>query len=187
MGETMKLLIGAAALAAAGLVSAAPAAAETYYALGMTYEEINVDNNPGIRNAGVPLVTALAGWKGDSWWGFESELSLGIGAGDPVSLTQNLNIRQSAGIYGTVHYPVTEALDLHARAGLVHQVSKLSNSGVATVVTEAGPSYGVGASYTINTELTVRFDYTMQDIDFDYGVGQSDGASSLQLTVVKTF
>lgn len=205
MGETMKLLIGAAALAAAGLVSAAPAAAENYYAIGVSFEEIGMSHlsDPGppveiVKDGGVPLVTGLVGWKSDQWYGVEAEASLGVSAGDPITLDAAVGLRSSFGIYGVAHYPVSESLSLYARAGLVHQTSKLSYQGIGSVQSETGLSYGVGVSYVVNTDMTVRFGYTMHDVDFTYDsvddpatvpveTVTSDGANTISFSVVKAF
>lgn len=204
MGETMKLLIGAAALAAAGLVSAAPAAAENYYAMGLSFEEIGMSHlsNPGppvqtVKDGGVPLVTGIVGWKSDSWYGVEGEASIGVSAGDPITLDAAVGVRSSVGLYGVATFPISEALSVNARAGLVHQTSKLSYQGIGSVQSESGLSYGVGASYVVNTEFTVRFSYTHHDIDFTYAVDDpstapvetvtSDGANSLSVMIIKSF
>lgn len=160
----MKNHLGAAALIAACLAVAAPAAAETYGSLGLGVQNLDF-GAVGAGKASVNTVTGRFGWKSASWYGAEGELYGGLGD-DEVSATPKVDvgISTSVALYGVAFAPVGEKVTVHARFGFNRLLGKVK-SGATTIDTNDGDiSYGVGASYKFSPTKAVRADYTITDL-----------------------
>jgi opacity protein-like surface antigen len=162
----MKTMFAAAALVAATLAFAAPAAAaETYISVGAGSESMDFSGlGVGAGTANIPVVIGRVGWKSDQWFGAEADLAFGVGSSD-IAPGVKVKLNSAAAIYGVAFIPVGKKADFILRAGYGHQAGKVEAGGGSTDTNDGAFSYGVGADYKFKSNLSLRGDYTRVDID----------------------
>lgn len=152
----MKTLLIAASAAALALAAPALAQAQSVYG-NIGYANIDVDpvNLGAIQGRlGVDVTPNFA---------IEGEAAFGV-AGDDI-LGIDVDLSHSFGIFLVGKVPVSETVDIFARAGF--STAEVDVGG--TTGSEDGAAYGVGAQVFFSENDGVRFDYTR----YDYG-GDAD-------------
>ncbi|MEQ9436628.1 porin family protein [Hyphomonas sp.] len=189
-----KLLIISSSAAAIALGMAAPAVAQTYgnedtgfYAQGgYTYLDIEPDG----ADSGVDsnAITGRVGYQFTPMFSLEADLSTGIDDGefdfnvdedefnlddnddtdldDVIAASGDLGLNYLVGLYGRASVPLTERLDVSARAGYAYidvDASVITPGGTTLGVIEDsadGPAIGAGLSYDLTDSWQLRGDYT---------------------------
>lgn len=189
-----KLLIISSSAAAIALGLAAPAVAQTYgnedtgfYAQGgYTYLDIEPDG----ADSGVDsnAITGRVGYQFTPMFSLEADLSTGIDDGefdynvdedefnlddnedtdldDVIAASGDLGLNYLVGLYGRASVPLTERLDVSARAGYAYidvDASVITPGGTTLGVIEDsadGPAIGAGLSYDLTDSWQLRGDYT---------------------------
>ncbi|MEH6410975.1 MAG: porin family protein [Hyphomonas sp.] len=189
-----KLLIISSSAAAIALGLAAPAVAQTYgnedtgfYAQGgYTYLDIEPDGaESGIDSN---AITGRVGYQFTPMFSLEAELSTGIDDGefdynvdedefnlddnsdadfnDTIAASGDLGLNYLVGLYGRATVPLTERLDVSARAGYAYidiDASVITPGGTTLGVIENsanGPAIGAGLSFDMTDNWQLRGDYT---------------------------
>jgi len=189
-----KLLIISSSAAAIALGLAAPAVAQTYgnedtgfYAQGgYTYLDIEPDGaESGIDSN---AITGRVGYQFTPMFSLEAELSTGIDDGefdynvdedefnlddnsdadfnDTITASGDLGLNYLVGLYGRATVPLTERLDVSARAGYAYidiDASVITPGGTTLGVIENsanGPAIGAGLSFDMTDNWQLRGDYT---------------------------
>jgi len=189
-----KLLIISSSAAAIALGMAAPAFAQTYgsedtgfYAQGgYTYLDIEPDGaDSGIDSN---AITGRVGYQFTPMFSLEADLSTGIDDGefdynvdedefnlddnadtdldDVIAASGDLGLNYLVGLYGRASVPLTERLDVSARAGYAYidvDASVITPGGTTLGVIEdsaSGPAIGAGLSYDLTDSWQLRGDYT---------------------------
>jgi hypothetical protein len=164
----MKSLLTASA-AIALLATAVPAAAESYGNLGYT----SVDGG----DTTVGAVTGRVGWKSDSFFGVEGEVSKGVKDDSTtvsgVTTSTDLDYQYAGYVTGTV--PVTPNLDIIGRVGYGQTKIENTTAGVSSDDKADSINYGVGAQYSWGAN-GIRGDYTRHDYRGS-GAGEADAWS----------
>lgn len=187
------LIVSSSAIAIA-LGLAAPAIAQTYgnedtgfYAQGgYTYLDIEPDGaESGIDSN---AITGRLGYQLTPMFSFEAELSTGIDDGefdynvdedefnlddnsdadfnDTITASGDLGLNYLVGLYGLASVPLTERLDVSARAGYAYvdiDASVITPGGTTLGVIENsanGPAIGAGLSFDMTDNWQLRGDYT---------------------------
>lgn len=147
------------AAALASLAIAAPAAAETYGNLGYTFV------NTGDANVGA--VGARLGYKFNPYIGVEAEGA--FGANDDtvrvLGVPVKVKLQSAAAAYVVGFYPVSDKLDLFARAGYGTAKIKASAAGVSAKGDQDGWNLGAGGQYFFDEKNGVRAEYTKWSVD----------------------
>lgn len=152
----MKTLMIAASAAALALAAPALAQAQSVYG-NIGYANVDVDP----VNLG-----AIQGRLGvDVTPNFAIEGEAAFGVADDTILGTSVELSHSFGIFLVGKVPVSESVDLFARAGF----SSAEVDVGGTTGSEDGAAYGVGAQVFFTENDGVRFDYTR----YDYG-GDAD-------------
>jgi outer membrane immunogenic protein len=194
-----KLLIISSSAAAIVLGLAAPAVAQTYgnedtgfYAQGgYTYLDIEPDGaESGIDSN---AITGRLGYQFTPMFSLEAELSTGIDDGefdynvdedefnlddnsdadfnDTIAASGDLGLNYLVGLYGRATVPLTERLDVSARAGYAYidiDASVITPGGTTLGVIENsanGPAIGAGLSFDMTDNWQLRGDYTYYSFD----------------------
>jgi len=189
-----KLLIISSSAAAIALGLAAPAVAQTYgnedtgfYAQGgYTYLDIEPDGaESGIDSN---AITGRLGYQFTPMFSLEAELSTGIDDGefdynvdedefnlddnsdadfnDTITASGDLGLNYLVGLYGRATVPLTERLDVSARAGYAYidiDASVITPGGTTLGVIENsanGPAIGAGLSFDMTDNWQLRGGYT---------------------------
>lgn len=158
-----------AMLAAAAAVALAPVAtAEGLYG-DLNYSFISSDEDGVDVNLGA--IVAHAGYAFTPNFAVEGELGFGVNDDefDVLGADVSVGLNYVAGIYGVGILPVSEQINLFARAGLVQAEleAEASFGGAAASESdsEGGYAIGLGGSYNFNEKAYLRADYTRYDID----------------------
>ncbi len=147
------------AAALASLAIAAPAAAEVYGNVGYTFVQSD--------DANLGAVGAKLGYKFNPFVGVEAEGAFGANddtvrvAGVPVKV----KLQSAAAAYVIGFYPVTEKVDLFARAGYGTAKIKASARGVSAKGDQDGWNLGVGGQYFFDAQDGIRAEYTKWSVD----------------------
>lgn len=151
----MKLIL--AALAAATI--AAPAAlAQGNLELGAAYSNFDADG------ADVGALTARGTYFINPHFGVEGEASVGIDDDDIGGATVELNSAFAG--FGVVQAPVSERVDVFARAGYSTSDYDVTVPGVGSASgDDDGFAYGVGAKVFLTERFGLRGDFTKYDGD----------------------
>ena len=189
-----KLLIISSSAAVIALGLAAPAVAQTYgiedtgfYAQGgYTYLDIEPDGaESGIDSN---AITGRVGYQFTPMFSLEAELSTGIDDGefdynvdedefnlddnsdadfnDTITASGDLGLNYLVGLYGRATVPLTERLDVSARAGYAYidiDASIITPGGTTLGLIENsanGPAIGAGLSFDMTDNWQLRGDYT---------------------------
>ena len=165
----MRLLAITAALAAA-LTSPAFAQGATaggsggawYAGGGYTHYDLDQGNVGG--------VTGRLGYQFTPNIGAEAEATFGVQDDD------NIELNHAWGVYGVGTLPVTENLNVFARAGW-QQLDADGKNGFPDLSDE-GAGYGAGVNWRMNNGFAIRGDYTRLDGDEDADTWSLSGVMS---------
>lgn len=145
------------ALAAAAL--AAPAAlAQGQLELGAAYSHFDADgaNLGGLTARGTYLVTPHFGVEGEATFGVDDDTVGGA----------KVELDNSVAAFGVAQMPVSERVDLFARAGYASNDYKVKVPGVGSSSnTDDGLAYGVGAKVFLTDKFGLRGDVTRYEGD----------------------
>ncbi len=108
-------------------------------------------------------LTARGGYDFNQNFGAEIEAATGVT--DESILGATVELDYLVGAYGKVQYPVSETVNLFARAGIVSAELDVSGGGLGLSSSETGAGYGVGGTVDISPNLYARGDYTRYDLD----------------------
>ncbi|MEM9939539.1 MAG: porin family protein [Pseudomonadota bacterium] len=147
-------------LAATAIIAAPTAMAEGFYADG-GYTYIGIDDDT--VDADLGGLTARGGYDFTQNFGAELEGSFGVEDDDVLGATVELNYL--VGAYGKAQLPVTEKINLFARAGVVNAELEVSDAGVSVSESDTGAGYGLGGTFNVSEQFYVRGDYTRYDIE----------------------
>lgn len=155
----MKLAL--AALAAATLVS--PVALAQGLELGAAYSNFDTDG------ADIGALTARGTYFINPHVGIEGEASIGID--DDQVAGANVELDSSFAAFGVVQMPVSERVDLFARAGYATNDYNVSVPGLGSASgDDDGLAYGAGAKVFLTDRFGLRGDFTRyegDDVDAD--------------------
>ncbi len=160
------------ALMAAATVPAAGAMAQGFYADGgYTFIGIDVEDGGDSFDADLGAISGHFGYDINQYLAVEGEGAIGVDdeevSGGGISVDLGLNYL--VGAYGKAKYPVTDALSLYARAGVVNAELELEVSGGGESASESasdtGFGIGLGAQANLGARSGIRFDYTRYDIE----------------------
>ncbi|MBR9833599.1 MAG: porin family protein [Alphaproteobacteria bacterium] len=161
------------ALLAAGAVAVSPAAfAEGWYA-DIGYTHSSADSDLGDIDLGA--ISARGGY--DITENFAVELEGALGVADEDILGANVELNYLIGAFGKAQVPVSDRVDLFARAGVVNGEIEASGGGFSASDSETGFGIGVGGTMDLANNFYLRGDYTRYDIEdyeadaFTIGVG----------------
>jgi len=154
----MKIALFAAAAAATLLVSAPALAQDTsnpefYGSLGYSFYDTD------IGGADVGAVNARLGARFHRYFGIEGEAAFGVDDDEVAGVDVGLN--HSLAIYGVGFLPVSDRVDLLARAGWGN--TDVEIGGVD--VDDDSFNYGAGAQFNIDEHNSIRGDWTRFDGD----------------------
>ncbi|MEM1037460.1 MAG: porin family protein [Pseudomonadota bacterium] len=159
MNKALSLAVATAALAAG------PAFAEgSFYADGgYTFTAIDLEDSGTSLDVDLGSITARGGYDFTENFGVELEGSFGVADEDVLGATVELSYL--IGAYGKVQAPLSETLNVFARAGVVSAELEVSGGGISESASETGFGIGVGATIDFAENLYVRGDYTRLDIE----------------------
>ena len=138
----------------AAIAMAAPALAQGEVELGAAYSNFDADG------ADLGALTARGTYFFNPHVGVEGEASFGIDDDDVGAATVELD--NSLAAFGVVQAPVTDRVDLFARAGYATNEYNVSVPGVGS---DDGFAYGVGAKVFLTDRFGLRGDFTKYDGD----------------------
>ena len=125
----------------------------------------------------VGAVTGRVGWKSDSFFGVEGEVSKGVKDDSTtvagVTTSTDLDYQYAGYVTGTV--PVTPNLDIIGRVGYGQTKIENTTAGVSSDDKADSINYGVGAQYSWGAN-GIRGDYTRHDYRGS-GAGEADAWS----------
>lgn len=149
----MKLAL--ASLAAIAVV--APAFAEGNIELSGAYS--NIDTDP----ADLGALTARGTYFFNPHFGVEGEASFGV-KDDDFGATK-VELDNSVAAFGVAQMPVSERVDLFARAGVAQTKYKASSPAYGYSDTNEGLAYGAGAKVFLTDRFGLRGDFTRYEGD----------------------
>ena len=195
------ILIGASA-AGAMTVAAGSAQAQGYadedtgFYLQGGYSYLDIQPDGADSGVDTNAITARAGYQLTPYFSIEGDVTSGIDDGefdynvdedefdlddnndgdfnDLIGASGDIGLNYLVGAYGRVSYPMTEQLDVFARAGyafvdLDAEVVTPGGTELATVEdSEDGAALGAGAEFDLTESWHLRGDYTW------YGFGNTD-------------
>jgi hypothetical protein len=155
----MKLVLASLAVIAA----AAPALAEGKLELGAGYSNFDTDG------ADIGALTARGTYFITPHVGVEGEASIGID--DDQVGAANVELDSAFGAFGVVQMPVSERVDLFARAGYATSDYNVDVPGLGSASgDDDGLAYGVGGKVFLTERFGLRGDFTRyegDDLDAD--------------------
>lgn len=126
---------------------------------------------PGFK-ASPGMVRGIVGYEISP--NFAVEGLVGAGARSDTESGTKLSVGNMVGVFGKVQAPITDALKVYGRLGVVR--TSLKANGVSD--SDSGLAYGAGVSYDLNKAMYLNADYTSyydrkdQKLDgFTVGVG----------------
>ena len=193
------LIIVSSSAIAIALGLAAPAAAQTYgnedtgfYAEG-GYTYLNIEPEGADSGVDTNAITARAGYQFTPMFSMEADITTGIDDGefdynvdedefnlddnndtdlnDVIAGSGDLGLNYLVGLYGRATVPLTERLDISARAGYAFidvDATVVTPGGTALGVVEDsadGPAIGAGLSYDLSDNWNLRGDYTYYNFE----------------------
>lgn len=115
------------------------------------------------------VVTGRIGARLHRHFGVEGEASVGV-SDDEISLGipgARVELTHDAAAYAVGYLPVSQNLELFARAGYGVTNIETTAAGATSDRSSEGVSYGVGANWFIDGRNGVRGDWTRRDLDVD--------------------
>ena len=149
----MKLAL--ASLAAIAVV--APAFAQGDIELSGAYSNVDTDT------ADLGALTARGTYFFNPHFGVEGEASFGVD--DDNIGAAKVELDNSVAAFGVAQMPVSERVDLFARAGVAQTKYKISGSGFSNSETDDGVAYGAGAKVFLTDRFGLRGDITRYEGD----------------------
>lgn len=166
-------------------------AEETGIYVGGGYQFLDVETDDDIGDS-TNALQARVGWQIIPNFALEAEASFGIDDGDfdfdgneddfdfddnndgdvADALTGNgdLGLDYLAGVYGKYTLPVTDSIDLYARAGYAFieidsTLTTFAGNSFDLSASESGFAFGAGAGYDLTESTGLRLDYTRYEFD----------------------
>ena len=190
-----KLLIISSSAAAIALGLSAPAVAQEDTGLYVQggYSYVNIEPDGADSGIDSNAITGRVGYQFTPMFSLEADLTSGIDDGefdynvdedefnlddnddtdfnDVIAASGELGLNYLVGLYGRASVPLTERLDVSARAGYAYidvDASVLTPGGSTLAVIEDsadGPAFGAGLSYDLTDSWQLRGDYTYYDFE----------------------
>jgi outer membrane immunogenic protein len=190
-----KLLIISSSAAAIALGLSAPAVAQEDTGLYVQggYSYVNIEPDGADSGVDTNAITGRVGYQFTPMFSLEADLTSGIDDGefdynvdedefnlddnddtdlnDVIAASGDLGLNYLVGLYGRASVPLTERLDVSARAGYAYidvDASVLTPGGSTLAVIEDsadGPAFGAGLSYDLTDSWQLRGDYTYYDFE----------------------
>ena len=151
---------------AAALAITGSASAQGFYVEG-GYNFLPIDQDE--IEADLGAITGRAGY--DFSENLSAELEAGFGVQDEevtiadVETGIDVSLNYLVGAFGKVGAPVTDALNVFARAGIVTAEIEASGGGFNADASDTGFGYGAGADVELSERFGLRIDYTRYDIE----------------------
>jgi outer membrane immunogenic protein len=136
----------------------------------------------GERDADIGALTVRGGYQINPYVGVEAEGAFGVDDGrfaTGAGARGSYGLDYSIGAYGVARYPVTDRLDVFARAGVVHArfngKATIANTTVRFDDKNEWLAGGAGVQFNIDPKNAIRAEYTRlednNDLDIDtFGV-----------------
>lgn len=159
----LRTLVSASAIALAAASASFADSGDFTWSAG--YSAIEVSDSG--QSADVGAVTFRGGYEFTRYFGFEGQLDVGVGddtivvAATPVDVELNY----AASLFGIARAPVSENINLFARAGYTAADFEASAPGVTVTSDTDGWAYGVGAEMFFDARNGFRAGYTHHDFD----------------------
>lgn len=176
--------VWAALLLAPAVAAAQPAKASGVYATG----GYTLLDPRGQGDATLGALTARIGYQINRYVGLEAEGGLGVDDGHfatGAGARGVYGLDYSVGAFGVARYPVTDRLDVFARAGVVHAKftgkARIANAVARFGVKDEWLAGGAGAQFNIDEQNAVRGEFTR------YEDNDSDDVSAWSLAYVRKF
>ena len=167
-----------------------PVVTDAGFYLGLAYGLGNIDGNVYWPDGNVDFmlseydidystVMLQAGYKFNSyvavegryWFGLDEDSTVTF-YGQPENITTNID---TWGIYVKPMYPVTDAFDIYALLGYAGSTLDVDNGGTTYSQDLDGFSWGIGAAYSFNDNVSLFVDYvSMYDDDAETVDADSD-------------
>ncbi|MBU1288468.1 MAG: porin family protein [Alphaproteobacteria bacterium] len=190
-----KLLIISSSAAAIALGLSAPAVAQEDTGLYVQggYSYLNIEPDGADSGVDSNAITGRVGYQFTPMFSLEADLSTGIDDGefdynvdedefnlddnddtdlnDVIAASGDLGLNYLVGLYGRATVPVTDRLNVSARAGYAYidvDASIITPGGTTLGVIEDsadGPALGAGISYDLTDSWQLRGDYTYYDFE----------------------
>ncbi len=190
-----KLLIISSSAAAIALALSAPAVAQEDTGLYVQggYSYLNIEPDGADSGVDSNAITGRVGYQFTPMFSLEADLSTGIDDGefdynvdedefdlddngdtdlnDVIAASGDLGLNYLVGLYGRATVPVTDRLNVSARAGYAYidvDASIVTPGGTTLGVIEDsadGPALGAGISYDLTDSWQLRGDYTYYDFE----------------------
>lgn len=150
-------LVSVLALAAIG------AQAQTYGEIGYTTVSFtDPSSSPTIKTSPKAL-RGLMGYEISENIAIEGIIGLGLGS-DSIKVNgqssgANLKINSMYGVYLTPKAKLADNLEGFVRAGYMHVKGTATDSGSSSTSSESGFSYGFGARYALDKNMSLNVDY----------------------------
>lgn len=190
-----KLLIISSSAAAIALALSAPAVAQEDTGLYVQggYSYLNIEPDGADSGVDSNAFTGRVGYQFTPMFSLEADVSTGIDDGefdynvdedefdlddngdtdlnDVIAASGDLGLNYLVGLYGRAAVPVTDRLNVSARAGYAYidvDASIVTPGGTTLGVIEDsadGPALGAGISYDLTDSWQLRGDYTYYDFE----------------------
>jgi len=167
-----------------------PVVTDAGFYLGLAYGLGNIDGNVYWPDGNVDFmlseydidystVMLQAGYKFNSYVAVEGRYWFGLDEDSTVSFegeTENITTNiDTWGIYVKPMYPVTDAFDIYALLGYAGSTLDVDNGGTTYSQDLDGFSWGIGAAYSFNDNVSLFVDYvSMYDDDAETVDADSD-------------
>lgn len=161
-GNTLRLFIAAAALAATTAM-AAPAAAQSFTQPQLTASAGYTRFADGSEDWDGHSATIRAGARVHRYFGVEAEGSLGLGSSDIDGVDIGMNHTIAA--FAVAYWPVSENTDVYVRAGFGTTEFEVEFAGMSVTDSYSGPAIGIGGQHFFDGKNGVRMDVTRHEYD----------------------
>ncbi|MEH6487623.1 porin family protein [Hyphomonas oceanitis] len=190
-----KLLIISSSAAAIALGLSAPAVAQEDTGLYVQggYSYVNIEPDGADSGVDTNAITGRVGYQFTPMFSLEADLTSGIDDGefdynvdeddfnlddnddtdlnDVIAASGDLGLNYLVGLYGRASVPLTERLNVSARAGYAYidvDATVITPGGTVLGVIEDsadGPALGAGLTYDLTDSWQLRGDYTYYDFE----------------------
>ncbi|KDA03498.1 MAG: porin family protein [Hyphomonas oceanitis] len=190
-----KLLIISSSAAAIALGLSAPAVAQEDTGLYVQggYSYVNIEPDGADSGIDTNAITGRVGYQFTPMFSLEADVTSGIDDGefdynvdeddfdlddnedtdlnDVIAASGDLGLNYLVGLYGRASVPLTERLNVSARAGYAYidvDASVITPGGTTLAVIEDsadGPALGAGLTYDLTDSWQLRGDYTYYDFE----------------------